>query len=221
LSPTRPKPKKTRRKKFAEEAKVKTHVLFLLALLLIFAGCEGDNHVKLLEDKNAQLEKENRQLQQDIEAARAENSKLANQIESLVELSPEVRIDSLYELESVKLTRYTNFYDRDKDGRKEKLIVYIQPVDSQGDIIKASGSIEIELWDLNKDDDKGALLAKWQIEPDELKKMWFATIVTSNYRLVFDIADVVKSFDQPYTVKMTLTDYVSGKIFIEQCAIEP
>jgi hypothetical protein len=175
----------------------------------------------MLEDRNAQLEKENRQLQKDAEAVRDENRQLANQVKTLADLSPEVRIDSLYDLESVKLTRYTNFYDRDKDGRKEKLIVYIQPVDSEGDIIKASGSVEVELWDLNAGNEQGALLGKWQISPDELKKMWFATVVTANYRFVFDITDVVKSFDKPLTVKAVFTDYISGKVFIEQHMIKP
>jgi hypothetical protein len=200
---------------------VRAYAFILLMLLLIFAGCEGDNHVKMLEDRNAQLEKENRQLQKDFDAVKTENQQLANQVKSLADLSPEVRIDSLYNLESVKLTRYTNFYDRDKNGSKEKLIVYIQPIDAEGDIIKASGSVEVELWNLSEGTDEDALLAKWTVGPDELKKMWFATIVTENYRPVFDIVDVVKSFEKPYTVKMTFTDYVSGKVFTEQRVIQP
>ena len=200
---------------------MRAHVFILLTTLLIFAGCEGDNHVKLLEDKNAQLEKENRQLQKDVEAVKTENQQLTGQVTTLSQLSPGIRIDSLYKLESVKLTRYTNFYDKDKTGTKEKLIVYIQPIDAEGDIIKASGSVEIELWNLNKNTDEGALLAKWTVGPDELKKMWFATVMTENYRLVFDIAGIVKSFDQPYTVKMTFTDYVSGKVFTDQHVIKP
>jgi len=200
---------------------VRAYTFFVLISLLFIAGCAGDNYVKLLENKNARLEKENRQLQKDIESTQAQNQQLVNQVKSLAELSPEVRVDSLYELQSVKLTKYTNFYDRDKNGTKEKLIVYIQPIDSQGDIIKASGSVEVELWDLNKGTDESALLGKWQVGPDELKKMWFATIVTSNYRLVFDIADIVKAFDKPLTVKATFTDYVSGKVFTEQHVIKP
>ncbi len=200
---------------------MRAYTFFVLISLLFIAGCAGDNYVKLLENKNARLEKENRQLQKDIESTQAQNQQLVNQVKSLAELSPEVRVDSLYELQSVKLTKYTNFYDRDKNGTKEKLIVYIQPIDSQGDIIKASGSVEVELWDLNKGTDESALLGKWQVGPDELKKMWFATIVTSNYRLVFDIADIVKAFDKPLTVKATFTDYVSGKVFTEQHVIKP
>jgi len=187
----------------------------------MIAGCGEDNFVKQLETKNARLENENRQLQKDIDAVRGENQQLTSQIKTLDELSPEIRIASLYNLQSVKLTSYTNFYDKDKNGTKEKLIVYIQPIDAEGDIIKASGSVEIELWNLNEGTDKGALLAKWTVGPDELKKMWFATIVTENYRLLFDVADIVKSFEKPYTVKMNFTDYVSGRVFTDQRVIEP
>jgi SMC interacting uncharacterized protein involved in chromosome segregation len=196
--------------------------LFLVSMLLLFiAGCGPDNYTRQLENEKSQLEKANRQLQKDMEAVKAQDQQLRNQVKTLSQLSPEIRVDSLYDLESVKLTNFTNFYDRDKNGTKEKLIVYIQPIDAQGDIIKASGAVEVELWDLNNGTDAGALLAKWQVSPEELRKMWFATIITSNYRLVFDIADVVKSFDRPYTVKVTFTDYVSGKVFTEQHVIKP
>ncbi len=200
---------------------MRTYKFFVLILLLMIAGCGEDNFVKQLETKNARLENENRQLQKDIDAVRGENQQLTSQIKTLDELSPEIRIASLYNLQSVKLTSYTNFYDKDKNGTKEKLIVYIQPIDAEGDIIKASGSVEIELWNLNEGTDKGALLAKWTVGPDELKKMWFATIVTENYRLLFDVADIVKSFEKPYTVKMNFTDYVSGRVFTDQRVIEP
>lgn len=200
---------------------MRAHLFFLSTALVFITGCAPDNHVKLLENRNARLEKDNRQLQKDIEAVKTRNRQLTNQVKSLSELSQQIRIDSLYDLQSLKLTNYTNFYDRDKDGRKEKLIVYIQPIDSEGDVVKASGAVGVELWDLNKVSEDGAMLAKWQVSPDELKKMWFATIVTSNYRLVFDISDTVESFDKPLTVKVAFTDYVSGKVFIEQHVIKP
>jgi hypothetical protein len=183
------------------------------------AGCGPSEHVRMLEDKNAALEDENRQLAREIESVSSENLQLQKQVQTLNSLSEDVRIESLYKLETVKLTRYTNFYDRDKDGQKEKLIVYIQPIDSQGDLIKASGSVEVELWDLDADSDE-AMLARWQIGPDELKEMWFAAIMT-NYRFVFDISEIVYSFDKDYTVKMTFTDYVSGKVFNSQHVIKP
>jgi outer membrane murein-binding lipoprotein Lpp len=193
----------------------------LLVSLLMVAGCGSNQYKKNIEGKNAQLEKDNSELKKQIESVRSQNVMLENQVQTLAELSPETRIEGLYELKSVKLTRYTDFYDKDKNGTKEKLIVYVQPMDSKGDIIKAAGRAEVELWDLNTGSEQGALLKKWQVGADELKGMWFSTIAGASYRLVYDINEIVTSFDKPYTVKMSFTDYVSGKVFTDQYVIKP
>ena len=39
--------------------------------------------------------------------------------------------------------------------------------------------------------------------------------------MTFDVGDVVDKFESPLTVKMTLTDYMTGKVFKEQKVIKP
>lgn len=192
-----------------------TAIIFISALLTIVQGCISSDHVKNIENKNFELDKLNKQLERQLEESEAENNELQKQLVTLSELDHEKRINSLYKLETVKLAKYTNLYDKDKDGTKEKLIVYIQPIDAEGDLIKAAGSVEVELWDLSQES-KEALLAKWETGPDELKKMWYATVVNANFRLVFDVTDIIRSLKGPFTVKMTFTDYVSGKVYVEQ-----
>ncbi|MBN1796340.1 MAG: hypothetical protein JW804_06685 [Sedimentisphaerales bacterium] len=194
--------------------------ILLICGLFMFSGCLEDNFYKKLEGEKFQLEKENQQLEKQLEQEQSTNRQLTKQVETLSSLEPEKRINGLYELESVRITKYTNFYDKDKNGTKEKLIVYIQPIDSEGDIIKAAGTVDVELWDLDRSSDN-AKLAGWKVEPQELKEMWFGTVVTSNYRLMFDIEGIVESFDKPLTVKVVFTDYVSGKVFNEQYLIKP
>ena len=80
--------------------------------------------------------------------------------------------------------------------------------------------MDVQLWDLNKDNGQ-ALLSQWQVKPDELKELWFASIVSVNYRLTFDIADKITEFEEPLTVKVTFTDYLTGKVFKDQRVIKP
>jgi len=188
-------------------------------LLSAAAGCENGGKSPL-EEKVDTLRLEKRQLTRQIEQSEKEAEQLKKQIEVLSGLSPEVRLENLYDLRQIKITKYTNLYDKDKDGQKEKLIVYIQPIDEQGDIVKASGTVDVQLWDLNKKAGQ-ALLGQWHVKPDELKKLWFATLVTINYRLTFDVADKIDKFEEPLTVKVTFTDYLSGKVFKEQQVIKP
>jgi hypothetical protein len=185
---------------------------------LFTVGCE---EARMLppEQQVRVLRQENRQLQDQLQQAKLEDEQLKKQVQVISGL-PKDRFDSLYDLKEVKLTRYTNIYDKDKDGRKKMLIVYIQPLDAEDNKIKAGGAVDVQLWDLSKESDK-AMLAKWHVEPNELKKLWFDTVLTSNYRLAFDVNDIVKSFDKPLTVKVTFTDYLSGKVFEEQKVIKP
>ena len=185
---------------------------------LFTVGCE---EARMLppEQQILALKRENRQLQDQLQQAKLEEEQLKKQVQVVSGL-PQDRLSSLYDLKKIKLTRYTNLYDKDKDGKKRMLIVYIQPIDAEDNKIKAAGTVDVQLWDLSKESDK-SLLAKWRVEPNELKKLWFDTVITSNYRLAFDVNDIVKNFDRPLTVKVTFTDYLSGKVFEEQKVIKP
>ncbi len=188
------------------------------AVLLLAAGCETNSGPTPAERIQA-LGQEKRQLQKQLEQSKSQNQQLKKQVQVISGL-PEGKFEGLYELKKIKLTRYTNLYDKDKDGRKEKLIVYIQPIDTENNKIKAGGTVDVQLWDLNKKGDE-ALLGEWHVGPDELKKLWFDTFLFINYRLAFDVADIVENFDEPLTVKVTFTDYLSGKALKEQKVIKP
>ena len=197
------------------------HAILAGCLLTFVAGCENaDSRRALLTEKINTLRYEKTELNRQIEQSEKENKQLRKQLQVLSDLPPEVKLENLYDLQRIKITRYTNLYDKDKDGRKEKLIVYIQPIDEDGDIVKATGAADVQLWDLNKEDGE-ALLGEWHVTPNELKKLWYATFLTINYRLTFDVADKIDESEEPLTVKATFTDYLSGKVFTEQKAIKP
>jgi len=197
-------------------------LLSFIFCLCVVAGCENANSIRTpLVEQIGNLTEQNKQLENQLEQIRAENKQLKKQIHVLSGLPEEVKGENLYRLQKIEIGKYTGFFDKDDDGKKEKLIVYIKPIDEEGDIIKATGTVDVQLWDLDSSEADQALIGQWHVEPDELKKLWFATIVTINYRLTFGIADKVKSFDEPLTVKVTFTDYLSGKVFKEQKVIKP
>lgn len=195
-------------------------ILCSMFCLLSFAGCQNADKNPSLVKQIEQLTQEKTQLQSQVEQSKLENEQLRKRIQVLAVLPEGASLENLYRLEKIKIGRYTGFYDKDKDGKKEKLIVYIQPIDEEGDKIKATGAVNVQLWNLNKTDGE-ALLGEWDMEPNELKKLWFATLITINYRLVFDVPDTITSLKEPLTVKVTFTDYVGGRVFEEQIVIKP
>ena len=194
------------------------HTILAGCLLVAAAGCENIGGSISPAEQIRTLREEKRQLTRQIEQSRDQNEQLKKQLEVLSGL-PAEKLENLYELRKIKVTRYTGFYDKDNDGTKETLIVYIQPIDEDNDIVKATGAVDVQLWDLNRNSDE-ALLGQWRVEPDELKKLWFATLITINYRLTFDLADKIENTEGPLTVRVTFTDYLSGRVFKQQKVIE-
>ncbi len=195
-------------------------VVLACGLLVFTAGCEAGSTTAVRLQQVQQLTAEKQRLQVKLEKAEAQNQQLKKQVAVLSKLGGERRAERLNHIKEIRIGRYTNFYDEDKDGTAETLIVYVQPVDETGDVLKAAGAVEVQLWDLNKDDGK-ARLGQWTVGADELKKLWFATMITINYRFTFNVAGIVKDFTRPLTVKITFTEYLTGKTFTEQKVIKP
>ncbi len=197
-------------------------VLICSFVLLVFiAGCESAPITKdPLAEKVDKLSKEKKELMSHIEHLEARNKDLQKQITTLHGLEDDVKLKDLCDIQKIKITKYTNLFDKDKDGTKETLIVYIQPIDQDGDIIKAPGDVHVQLLDLDKDRDP-TLLGKWHITPGKLRKLWFSALLKTHYRLTFDISDKVENYDKSLTVTVTFTDYLTGKVFEEQRLIKP
>lgn len=189
-------------------------------LLAIAAGCDNAGSRAATAKEIKTLRQEKTQLTRQIEQSKSETEQLKEHLQFLSGLPPEAKLEYIDHLQRIKITGYTNLYDKDKDGRKEKLIVYVQPIDHDGDIIKTAGAVDVQLWDLNKKQGQ-ALLGQWHVETNELKKLWLARFLTTNYKLTFDVADKIDEYEEPLTVKVTFTDYLTGKVFKEQKVIKP
>jgi hypothetical protein len=187
---------------------------------MLFAfGCSVTDNTAQLNTTIDQLNRQNTQLTGQVEQYKTENQQLQEQVRTLMALPENYRELNADNLEKVVIHHYTNFYDNDHDEKKESLNIYIQPIDSNGDKIKASGKVDVQLWDLDKPQDQ-SLLYQWKIEPQELQKRWVEFLVL-NYRLTFDISGKITDFNKPYTVKIKFTDYLTGKVFEDQRVIKP
>ena len=200
-------------------------VVWSSSLAMVFAfGCNDQTAKKPTTAQEVQqLTAQKTDLQNQLEQTKTENDRLKKQAESLSTLPGDKRADAIYHLKSIKIGRFTNFYDEDKTPGatgKKNLVVYVEPIDETGDAVKAGGAIDVQLWDLNKKESE-ARLAQWRLEPNEIKKLWLGGMFSSGYRLSFDAAGIVDKFDKPLTVKVNFTDYLSGATFTEQFILRP
>ena len=184
-------------------------------------GCETNRRSKNpLAEQVETLTSDKREMMRQIEQLESNNKDLQKQIKTLHGLPGDVDFKEIFEVKSVRITKQTNLYDKDNDGKTETLIVYIQPVDQDGDIIKTPADVHVRLLDLDKDKDP-VVLGKWHLTPAKIKKLWLNSFMKTHYRLTFDVSDRVDSYEEPLTVMVTFTDYLTGKVFEVQKLIKP
>lgn len=199
-----------------------SHLLLFLSLTfpLLLAGCGIGAERKSPEELKAErLQQEKAALTGSVEQYQVEIKQLQAQIQALSAV-PQDQKTNPYELTTIRIARISNFFDKDSDGTQEKLVVYVQPVDAEGDIIKAAGTISVQLWNLSNPNGS-ALLGQWQVQPAELRKLWFNAFTTTAYRLTFDRPAELKVFSEPLTIKVAFTDYLTGQVLRAQQVITP
>ena len=130
-----------------------------------------------------------------------------------------MRLSALDTLEKIRIGKYTGFYDTDENGTNESLVVYLEPLDTAQDYVKAAGTVNIELWDLNAPEDT-ARLEEWTVKPADLQKSWGGTIFRSYYRIQLPLK-ITADKQKEYTLKATFTDYLSGTVRTDQAVLEP
>jgi len=192
-------------------------LLSLAAILL--AGCGiGSERKHPLELKVQALQREKAEVVRNLEQCQVENEQLQEQVKAMAALPRDSR-ENPYKLTSVRIARFTGFYDKDEDGRREKLFVYLQPIDENGDIVKAAGTVHVQLWNLEDPNGK-TVIGQWQVRPAELRKLWISALV-SEYRIPFDVSLTPELLARPLTVKVTFTDYLTGQVFTDQHVVQP
>ena len=193
-------------------------MLWVLTAILL-SGCGiGSERKHPMELKVEALQREKAEVARDLEQCQVENVQLQERVKAMVAL-PKGNHEDPYKLTSIRIARYTGFYDKDGDGRREKLLVYLQPIDESGDIIKAAGAVHVQLWNL-EDPNGAVLLGQWRVQPAELRKLWISALV-SEYRIPFDASLTPELLARPLTVKVAFTDFLTGEIFREQQVIQP
>jgi len=202
------------------QSRTSTHLrIYASALLLFLGGCGiGSERKAPAQMEVEKLQQEKAALTSEVQQHQAEITQLQAQIRSLSVL-PKDQSSNPYELTAVRIARISNFFDKDSDGKQEKLVVYVQPIDAEGDVVKAAGTAAVQLWNLDNPNGE-ALLGQWQVEPAELRKLWFDSF-TTGYRLTFDRPEGLEVLSKPLTVKVTFTDYLTGKTLRAQQVIEP
>jgi len=151
-------------------------------------------------------------LQAEIERLQAQAARQAEQIQTLQGLGPK-RLDRLVRVEKIDIGRYTAGRDTDGKPGHDAVRVYLRPLDADGHVLKAAGDVRIQLFDLAAD--AGRLLAAHDFGVATIRKHWADGMLARHY--AFDCPWAAGPPAHPdVTVRVTFTDYLTGKTFTAQ-----
>jgi len=196
--------------------------LALVTVVVVSAalpGCRGfdvfqqDKKIKQLEADLASAREDLDQAGKDTAAARTELAEKQKQIDTLIKLGPD-RLKKLFHVETIKLGRYTGGADFDGQAGDDGIKVFLRPIDSNGDTIKAAGSVTVQLYDLAQPADE-TLIGEYKWSVDEVAKAFSGGFMT--YQFTFKCPwKPGPPKHKEITVRVEFTDYLTGKHFRAQ-----
>ena len=116
-----------------------------------------------------------------MQAARRESADLRTQLADGTRTARVEQVSALGQVEGIELNRYlTGGLDRDGIPGDELLSVLIVPTDSQGNLVKAPGSVSLAVFDLSKPESQQRI-GRWEFTPQKSDSLWVSGFLGSGY----------------------------------------
>lgn len=158
-------------------------------LALAGVGCASTGNVDTLESQLRQQEDQITALQgqvtgldRELRVAREEAGMLRAQLQSegkrtLVSEQAEI----LSRAETIKFSpMLTSGVDLDSQPGDDAISVLLMPLDGDGDLVKLSGAVELELFDLSRPRAE-QLIGEWKFSVDEARALWHRGFMSAGY----------------------------------------
>src|SRR6266566_4333083 len=177
-------------------------------------GCSSPNpaNIQLRKDKQ-QLEEQVAQLSRELQAARARIQSFESPSGTLPTL-PQDRLDKLFTVHGIRLGRLTGGWPGNEvDAADQGLKIYLAPVDETDEAIKASGSVEVEAFDLDLQGDNR--IGKWTFDSVALRSRWRSLGMLRAFVLECPWEKQKPPRHSKLAVKVTFADELTGRVYSE------
>lgn len=162
--------------------------MWLLGAAVLTAGCASRGQMDILEsrlrqqdDSITQLQTQLSTSQSQLQAARRESTELKTQLADGTRTARVEQVSALGQVEGIELNRFlTGGLDRDGVAGDELFSAVIVPTDSQGNLVKAPGSVSVTLFDLSRPEAQQRI-GRWEFSPKQSDSLWHSGFLGSGY----------------------------------------
>lgn len=191
-----------------------------VSLAALCGGCDQgqDEQFAVEAKKVVQAESQTARLQRELAEARDLLAQRDRQVADLLGLGGPERMKKLYLVQRINLGSATAAVDLDHKPGDDGVKVYIEPVDQHGSVLKAPGSVTVQLYDLAADP-KDNLVGELHSDVDQTAKCWSSGFVAYWYSFTCPWKAGPPKHDQ-ITVRVEFVDYLTGKKFQAQTVVK-
>jgi len=192
--------------------------MLLVAAAGWVAGCQND--FAALQTELQQLRQQAEKQKEESEFLKAEIQDKQKLIDTLRALGADKRLEKLYLVKTLEMGRFTGGVSTDGKDGDNAIKVYLEPTDQTGSVIKAAGSVTVQLYDLAAPPNEN-LLRQFTYDVDEVAKHWYGGFGAYHYS--FECSWGSPPSHEELTVRVEFIDYLTGRTFSAQtvCKIKP
>lgn len=123
-----------------------------------------------------------------------------------------VKIDQLVTVDRIMIVSRSGGEDFDGKPGDDGVVVYVRPVDRNGDVVKASGSFTVQLVDLATSGEPRSLGEYTFDDPDQLAKAWYGGFLTNHYTLRCKFREGAAPTTRELLARVTFVDFLTGRV---------
>lgn len=152
-----------------------------MSAALVAAGCNtvsGQAYAEVQREL-LQTQEQVRQLQTDVAAREQALAMMKNQTAQLRGLEPQ-NLEQLIVPVRIELASQSGGFDSDDQPGDDGIVLYVQPIDRDGHVVKAAGSITVTLLDLaNPPEDY--VVGKYHFDINKTRELWAGRLWTHHF----------------------------------------
>jgi len=159
----------------------------------------------------------------EVETLRTRNARLREQLSrkdrQILTLQGlgEKRLGQLYTVRRIRLGASTGGADTDGEPGDDAVKVVIEPIDQHGSVIKAAGSVKVQVFDLAAPEAKN-LLAESRDDPNTVTDHWVGGFMGGYFTFTCPLPATPDHSE--LTVRVEFVEYLTGKTFTAQKVVK-
>lgn len=115
----------------------------------------------------------------------------------------------------IELARQSGGYDTDGKPGDDGIVLYVQPVDKDGSVIKAAGSFKVTLLDLSKPTEP-VVVSSYEFDVPTTRGLWYGRFMTNHFTIRCPWPPSGPPASDEITARVEFTDLITGRVMTAQ-----